>query len=231
MKFSVTRIVCIAITFLANYTFCLNQPVNSNPASPAGNAPPGSSLLPANEAKPAGVSTTNGQTGVASPTVNNENGLPAANNNPNGNDVKQNNNGVQTGAPNNLPSSGNNNGAANSNNGVTNKPGSPNNGVLLNGANSNPGNTLPGTVNGNGMNGPNSTGNNGTKPGVGNATDSHHPIGKSAKQTQTHAGQKGKSDVHRGQKNTGNSLNSGTGSTTLYILVATAILFLTKLAI
>lgn len=229
MKLPASRILCIAVMVLSKHTLCLNPPPNNNPAPAASNPAPSNNLLAANEAKPVGVSPANGQTVGGPPNINNVNGVPSENNNPNGNGLKQNNNGLQTGAPNNLPNSGVNNGAPNSNNGATNNQGSPGNGMLLNGANNNQGNTSTGTVPGNGINGQNSVGNNVTRPGVGN--DNHHPIGKSAKQTQNHTGQKGKSDVHRGQKSNGNSvygIKSGIWWRSIQMLVAIVVPLLIK---
>ena len=40
-----------------------------------------------------------------------------------------------------------------------------------------------------------------------NFSDTHHPIGKTAKQTQNHPDQKGKVDAHKGQKSAAISMN------------------------
>jgi len=223
---------------LARDTLCLNPPPNNNPVSPISNAAPAGNISPASDVKLGGSNINNGPT-TGGALNNNAGNAPATGSNSpiaNGNGLKPNNNGLQSGTQGNLPNDNGNNGAINSNNGATRNQGGSNNGILANG---NLETTSTGPIGGIKLNGQNSTGGNSAKSGAIGDTPKmgHHPMGKSEKQTQNHAGTiKGKSAAnHKGQKSGAKSINgslqTGTWSLSLQLMVALIIPFLTKQAV
>merc|ERR1719150_2231693 len=108
-------------------------------------------------------------------------------------------NGQQTGTPNSSPNVNGNNMGTNSNNGSPNNSGALNNGVQPNVGTNNAGKATTRSNVALGSNGQNLSGTNSSQPG--SLKDTHHSLGKSAKQTQNHPDQKGKADAHKGQHN------------------------------
>jgi len=215
----------IVVLLIQDTIICQNNNLrpNINPPSPVVMAPPAGNAPP----PPAPANQVNAQNPSVPLNNNNGNGLPVANANPNANNpvnnLRTNNNIPQNAIPNSSPNLSGNNGGVSNNNGLGNNHGGANTGILPNNSN----NKLN-HVNGNGMNSKNATSLNAV-PGA--KKDLHHPMGKSAKQTQTHSGQiKGKTAVnaHIAKKNDGNSINKIKFS---QLLVAIFLPIITRLAI
>jgi len=201
MDLTTSAILCISTILLVSQASSLNPPPNNAPPSPVSNAAPSNNLSPPSDNKAEGANPENNQPANGPLINNNGNETPSGTNNavPNGNVPKPITNGQQTGAPNNLPNVNGNNMGTNINNESPNISGALNNAAQPNAGANNVGKVTTRSNVPIGSNGQNLSGTNSSQPG--SIKDTHHPIGKSAKQTQNHPELKGKADTHKGQHN------------------------------